>query len=239
MDEIVDDYDVDFSRVPRYSVKGGVIVESRKHPHLGLVLRNFVYMLPDWSLTIFHVEDNREFIEEILGPNHTVRLIQLKTPTIDIDYYNKLLLSEWFYRRLDTETFLVFQCDSFLRSGDIEPYLAYDYVGALWPGVGVGDKVVKVGNGGLSLRKRSVCLAILGLEEMIGHEDLPEDVFFALGLEYLPGANKCPEHIAASFSVESIYHPDPLGWHQAYKFFRGEEWDNLKRIRESKRRENL
>lgn len=241
MDQLVDDYCVDFTRVPRSATYGGVIVETRCHPFLPLVVKNFVHMLPTWGLTIFHVKSNYQYINDFLGPNHGVDLIELDVPSLTVDQYSRLLMTKEFYQMIPYPTFLIFQCDSYLRSGEIEPYLDYDYVGALWPdGMSPvvdtphGPYQIRVGNGGLSLRKKKACLEILSLPEMDDYRHYPEDVFFAIGIHFLPHANKCPEHIAGSFSVENVYHPDPLGWHRAYDYLPREEWDVLKERRLSK-----
>lgn len=223
-------FDVDFSAVPKANYSG-VIVESREHPMLELVLKNFVYMLPDWSLTIFHCCKNENFIINILGPNHTAKLVRLSSPDLDIQGYNELLTSEWFYDQIEADKILIFQCDAFIRKGNIKDFLRYDYVGAPWIGVSLevaGKKyTTQVGNGGLSLRDKETMLRIIRLPELQPHLGrVNEDVFFSIGT-LLVSCNRCSPGIAGSFSSETFFHPDSFGWHKGY-FHR--DWDVLKTI---------
>lgn len=227
----IDFFTVDFSNIPINSDKAGVIVEGRCHPMLELVLKNFVYMLPDWSLIIFHIDSNREYIDNILGPNHSVTTIQLDSQHFDVDSYNRLLKSEEFYHRIPANTILIFQCDSFIRRRDIHRFMRYSYVGAPW--VPLMREVIhddtRVGNGGLSLRNKDTMLTLLNQPEFYGlREASNEDVFFSIGMNRLQ-LNACPLDVATSFSVEQVYYPNPFGWHQVYRWL-PEHWDEFSTI---------
>lgn len=241
-----DIFDVDFSTVPRDSKYVGVIVEPRCHEMLSLVLKNFSYMMQGWSITIYHSDNNKEFIEKILGENHGVRLIRFCEDNITISEYNKLLMSKEFYQTVGGEKMLIFQCDSFIRRRNIEEFLQYDYIGAPWApnsfcegylklSVRVDKDVqvhdVIVGNGGLSLRTPSVMLEILDIVEIEDWKDkVNEDIFFAIGTYCLDHCKRCPPKIASTFSVETVYHHNPFGWHKAYNFWKGPQWEILKTI---------
>lgn len=62
------------------------------------------------------------------------------------------------YENIPTETFLIFQTDTLINpkyKDLIYEFIDYDYVGAPW--ISNGD----VGNGGLSLRKKSKMIEII------------------------------------------------------------------------------
>jgi len=224
----LDLFKVDFSKVPKGANKAGVIVDSRCHPMMELVLKNFVYMLPDWPLFIFHVEGNRQFIENILGPNHSVTMIDLGVETFDRDRYSDLLKTEGFYHHIPADTILVFQCDSFIRRRDIDRFLSYKYVGAPWmESRNLMSYKIRIGNGGLSLRNKEAMLQIIRHPSMEEFKDQPEDGFFGLGVLFLYPDHVCPIEVASAFSVESVYYPDPFGMHRAWESMNDEQWEEL------------
>lgn len=235
-----DIFDVRFDNIPISSHLEGVIVEPRIHQHLSLVLRNFRYMLPEWSLTIYHSLSNKRYIEDILGVSHRVQMICFTDDNISIEEYSKLLMSKSFWNSLRGDKILVFQTDSFIRKRCISPYLGYDYIGAPWEkgfssiyidrGNGPVIHDIEVGNGGLSLRTRKVMIDIIDLPYMERYRYLPEDIFFSIGMLCMDGVRRCPVEVARSFSVERIYHPNPFAWHKAYAYWSVREWENLKHI---------
>ena len=119
-----------------------------------------------------------------------------------------------FYDHIPTETFLIFQTDTIIFEKHkylLDFFLEYDYVGAPWDHK-VKNKIYNVGNGGLSLRKKSKMLEILETENP-NHND-PEDVFFS-----------CPQKVsihkpsfekAKLFSVEELFSPISFGCHKPW-----------------------
>ena len=113
--------------------------------------------------------------------------------------YNRLLLGSNFYERFaGYEFMLLLQTDAIVFRDDLDLWMKrpFDYVGAPWPGghelrVAVppfeGDLAqnvkVHVGNGGLSLRRNSACLALLRefpvAVEVFLQSGSSEDLFFA------------------------------------------------------------
>lgn len=239
--EIYEEYfKVTFTDIPIRSHLEGVIVEPRCHKHLSLVLKNFRYMMPEWCMTIYHSKENEGFINEILGDNHTAKMICVSDGNMTIEDYSKLLLSKSFWQNMRGEKIMIFQCDSFIRKRCIAPFLGYDYVGAPWTddfltigierdGKTIFHKVI-VGNGGLSLRTRSIMLRIINLTCMDQYRQLPEDVFFSIGMLILTDVRRCPPEIARSFSVETVYHNNPFGWHKAYAYWKDDRWNTIKTI---------
>lgn len=234
--------------LPMYSQYAGVIVEPRCHPDLELVLRNFAYMLPNWSLYIYHSKHNEDYVKRICDYATNVHYICFTDDNIGIEEYNKLLLSTEFYHSIDAQKILVFQTDSLIRKKGIESYLQYDYVGAPFhhhmrhrnPIIIDNEYIVPVGNGGISLRTKDVMIRLLETylpkfttlcsQGKIGSN---EDLFFMYAMHVDEDVHKCPLDVAITFSVESLFYLDPLCWHKPYAAFGDSEigrryWDAIK-----------
>ena len=197
------------SKVRYPSDRSAVIVEMRRHPHLSYVLRNIVYFLDQsWGLHIFHGTDNERFVKEIVSGWGDVRLTNLKRKNLTKEDYSLLLTSPEFWLGIESEHILLFQTDSILRRTGIERFLGYDYVGAPWKSE---DTPAVGGNGGFSLRRRSAMLEILG-KDRGDISRIPEDIYFCTRMAE-GGFNVAPKEVALEFSVEELFHPDPLGTH--------------------------
>ncbi len=200
--------------VPKYKIRYpkdrcAVIVELRKHPHLSYILRNIMYFLDQsWGLHIFHGTENEAFIKQIVEDWGEVLLTNLKKESFSKKDYNRLLTSIDFWNELQSEHILIFQTDSILRKRGIEEFLQYDYVGAPWISA---DSPEAGGNGGLSLRRRSVMLEILKRHSSNYLED-QEDIFFCKKLA-LGKYNVAPREVGMKFSVEEVFYHDPVGTH--------------------------
>lgn len=140
-----------------------IIIEPRSHPALEFVLNNFTTNLnDDWGFIIFHGNLNYEYIINIISkiPNYNIRikLINLNIDNLTIEMYNNLLKNINLYENIPTETFLIFQTDALINpkyKDLIYEFINYDYVGAPW------SFNNNVGNGGLSLRKKSKMIDII------------------------------------------------------------------------------
>jgi hypothetical protein len=172
-------------------------------------------MLPnDWKILVMHGTDNMEFVVQILSKlpmDRFLPCIQMEVSNLNLRQYNMMLMCSPFYEKIPTERMLVFQTDSIILEPDkLDAFLKYDYVGAPW-------KDGKVGNGGLSLRKKSKML------EICRRGPLPEneDIYFCVchgGSLYRPRAEE-----AKQFSVETIFYDRPFGIHAPWKWLSGEE----------------
>lgn len=204
-----------------------VIIEPRQHKALSFVLKNFSDNLSDeWNIIIMHGNNNLEFINNILDTElseykEKIHLDNLNVDNLTIQDYNRLLFTEDFYKKIPTEIFLIFQTDSMICPNDkhrINDFLQFDYVGAPWTSGSVG-------NGGLSLRKKSNSLkkirnCILNGEDS-GH--LNEDIFFS--------DDKCeslskPDFEAAKlFSNETVYSEYSFGVHKPWPYLSKEDME--------------
>ena len=155
----------------------------------------------------------------------------------DVDSYNKLVTSCEFYERfISYKYMLIYQLDAFVFRDNLEYFcsLGYDYIGAPWiQPVGLcrfKNKIyhLKVGNGGLSLRRVKACIEVLKENNDIlseWHEN--EDLFFAYcGYAKPKKFRIAPVNVAMKFSFESsvrkVYKKNnynlPLGCHAWMKY---------------------
>jgi len=204
-----------------------VIIEPRKHNALEFVLENFVENLSrDWDFIIFHGNLNEDYIVKILNSNSIlkknldrIKLINLNVDNLTINEYSNLLVSKDFYKDIPTEIFLIFQTDSIICKGNknlINKFLEYDYAGAPWP-----DKVV--GNGGMSLRRKSKMIEIM---EGCPYSNQPEDIYFS---------KACPEitrsvpdfEDAKEFSIETVFNDKSFGVHKPWPYLKDHDYTNV------------
>ncbi len=193
-----------------------VIIEPRKHKALAFVLENFLENLSEeWGFLIFHGLQNKEFVQDIIDNQLTeykhriINLIQLEVDNLTIDQYNVICKSANFYRCIPTELFLLFQIDTIILKQNkdlINDFLEYDYVGAPWIN-GV------VGNGGLSLRRKSKMIEVCNTVNPKYTEN--EDNYFCYQID-VP-LNKPHFYKAQEFSVETVFYQKSFGIHAPWK----------------------
>jgi hypothetical protein len=193
-----------------------IILEPRKHAALEFVLRNFLDNLqPTWAIQIYHGTENELWLKDLLESKFNSPRIFIKNLGVanleTSQAYSKILTTRSFIEEIPTETFLVFQTDSMINpkyKNILEKFMNYHYVGAPWPWVHL-----KVGNGGLSLRKRSAMLKII---DTLGLYEGPyEDQYYSVGCIRIK-ANVPNWEEAREFSIEQIYHPYSFGMHKSW-----------------------
>ena len=200
-----------------------VIIEPREHKAFQFVLENFVENLSNsWNIIIFHGNKNINYINNIIKSSkvltqnlNRIKLINLNVDNLTIKEYNNLLISRDFYKNIPTEIFLIFQTDSIICESNkslINNYLTYDYVGAPWK-----DK--SVGNGGLSLRKKSKMLEIIN---NCPYSNENEDIYFSRACSSTK-INIPTFDIAKHFSVETVYDDLSFGVHKPWRYIKKED----------------
>jgi hypothetical protein len=218
-----------------------IIIEPREHKALDYVLTNFYNNLSDeWQIIVFHGINNTDYVKNIINKfnKKRIKLINLNVNNLTIQEYCKLFYNKWLYNNIPTETFLVFQIDTLIcpqYKHLINDFLKYDYVGAPW-GEEMLKEIIKVyggkdsvGNGGLSIRKKSKMLEILN-KYSTRHKDgwlINEDVFFSIHTKNKPTADE-----AKNFSIEYIYNDKAFGVHKAYKYVKLNWFPELKVLEE-------
>jgi hypothetical protein len=201
-----------------------VIVEPREHKAFEFVLQNFLENLSDeWAILIMHGNKNINYINNIIHKKlaknkNRITLINLKVDNLTIDDYNNLLVSEDFYNNIPTEIFLIFQTDTIIckeNKGLINNFLQYDYVGAPW-------KDHRIGNGGLSLRKKSKMIEKI---RKCKYNNQNEDLFFANSCYNI---KKPTFEDSKYFSIESMINDKSFGVHKPWNNLKKDELDYLK-----------
>ena len=193
------------------SVFTAVIVEPRRHPALAFVLKNMATWLPDgWKILVFHGNTNGEFVQDIIEdmefPSRFLKPISLDVDNLTIAQYNSMMMSSAFYKCIPTETMLIFQTDTMiLEPTYLSAFLSYDYVGAPWKSGGVG-------NGGLSVRKKTKMLTIT---QTVMPFQSNEDVYFAF--QTIIPLLKPSFQEAQKFAVETVFYEQPFGIHAPWK----------------------
>ena len=257
--------------VPTRPPHAAVLLEPRNLPTLTLVIQNVLDTLPAnlFEVVILHGDQNSARLREHFSDHPRVRLHQLIEGNMTRQDYNRLVKDRTLYEEEhgvlgQFDGLLFFQADTVLcgTGTDVADFLPYGYVGAPWGArVGRGNGFacaclrdqslprfrVRVGNGGLSLRRRKSVLAVIDRWGPVsGHMPFNEDVWFACGVAALsehsgePGDDNyspnplAPVEIARRFAVESIpvsaaadSSQPPFGVHKPWKFLSKPEMQTL------------
>jgi len=196
-----------------------IIVEPRRHRALQFVLNNFYENLSnDWNIILFHGNQNEQFSRNIINKfsnKDRIKMINLNVDNLTIPQYNNLFMNDKsFYDNIPTETFLVFQTDTMIfprYKNYINSFLKYDYVGAPWPHKPRNNQ--NVGNGGLSLRKKSKMLEIMDKDP---NKNCNEDVYFSCS-NYV-SLYKPSFEDAKYFSIEMVFSNQSFGCHKCWLY---------------------
>ena len=163
-----------------------VVIPTFNHaPLLKIALQSVIAQtFINWEAIVVNNFSTDATVEVVESFNDSrIKLINLGIDNLTLNDYNNLLKSSKFYNFIPTETFMIFQTDSMILpkyKHYINYFLNYDYVGAPW-----NNKLV--GNGGLSIRKKSKMLEIINIENkkkrfylMDKNKNINEDGFFSL-----------------------------------------------------------
>jgi len=213
--------------------KVAVIVEPRNLNVISDLLVWMVHLLSPkgWHVIVYHGNLNLELVRST-SVSHLIEFRSLDKDNLTIQDYSNLLKTIEFWELIRFENILIFQTDSVLLDNNLDEFLKYDFVGAPFTEECVKLYNVKqpVGNGGLSLRKRTAMLKVLSL-----HKKYPriirrrfhnfEDVFFTNYPLYIM---VCPtKEVAMDFSVECIWHNNPKGYHKPWLYLEKEKMDQV------------
>ena len=221
-----------------------VIVEPRMDPLLIKIIDHFIAVLPTqlWNFVVYCGNLNVSMLRGIYSNNSRVKLIHLPINNLTRESYSRLLLYAEFYMSIPSEHFLIFQMDTCLNQksvGFLEKLLTYDYVGAPWKkkikSLTEPTTINRVGNGGLSLRKKSTMIKVCQMIERTPkyhylwrhHED--QVICSVLHSRLISGMIRIPDvDIAKKFAVESIFYPEPVGIHQAWRWLNPADYATLR-----------
>ena len=215
-----------------------IIIEPREHRALYFVLHNFLENLPkNWSIILFHGNQNVVYVNNIIDTQlleykQRIRLVNLNVNNLTGYEYSNILKQPYIYDYIPSDRFLIFQTDTLILKENqhlINDFLEYDYVGAPW------KMDNHVGNGGLSLRRKSKMLEIIKQNskqstiEIHGHvfhrDEIHEDIFFS----YCKNGNvyKPDFETAKRFAIETVYNDQSFGVHKPWQFLNADEWEAL------------
>jgi hypothetical protein len=214
------------------NIKETVLIEFRPLPNLEFLIRNTILKLNNWNHTIICGNINYDFIKNTCEDickniNSKINIIKLDIDNLNPSQYSQLLVSSNFWNNIKGEKILIYQEDTMLFHNNIEPFMKYDYIGAPWP-INQDDNLNGVGNGGFSLRTKSVMLKCI--EKILPHEInlgkstinyikstnstfVPEDVYFSKSMIDYKIGNVADRNTALNFSQETQKSINPLGGH--------------------------
>jgi hypothetical protein len=172
---------------------------------------------------IFHGTENEQWLREMIdsefiSDKDRIQLNNLNVSNLSWKEYNKLCSTSEFIEKIPTEQFLIFQVDTMICHSEknlIYDFLKYDYVGAPWLKTpGSNNRLDgNVGNGGLSLRRKSKMLEII--EKLQYPDGMAEDEYFCIYNKVIP-LNRPTYEEAQLFSMETVYSPRCFGLHKPW-----------------------
>lgn len=207
-----------------------VLIDFRKFPHMEFLIRNAILKLGDtWSYTVVCGNLNYDYMKQMcdkISPN--IKIIKINQDNVLPSQYSELLTSNYFWNLLSGEKIFIYQEDSMIFQNNIHSFLQYDYIGAPFL-KNQNDTPNSVGNGGLSLRSKSIMLQIINtlplhktkfnsstLQYMkqTNSTTPPEDVYFSKNMQELAIGKIADFTTASLFSSESIHNQYSFGGHR-------------------------
>lgn len=224
--------------VQQHLHKETIFIEFRVLPHCEHIIRNCLDKLgSDWSHTVVCTKQCSEFYTNMCSRiNPNIRIVAIDVlPTHNA--YNNLLLTVDFWELFHGEKLLLYQSDSYIFASLAPVFLSYDYIGAPYSLKPHQQQILaplQVGNGGLSLRSKSVMIATLKCVQLQnqlqpikytnnvkrykkkrGLDHIPEDIVFSQNIQRFALGTIPPYDLALQFCGDSVFHKDvmPFGMH--------------------------
>ena len=212
---------------PRDSDRFAVIIEPRIHMDLEYVMRNVMHFLGGgWGLMIFSGTANNNYVQSLVENWGDVVIYKLDFENLTRHQFRNLRKNSDFWAQIPGEFLLCFETDSILCRHGIDNFLEYDYIGAPWVESVAPSPRVRVGNGGLSLRRKSTMIDICESVKVDRIES--EDAFFSIHLNLNKDRYNLPSiEEAMRFSSETLYAENPLGIHAAWKYLETDQFQSI------------
>lgn len=213
-----------------------VVIETQMTANLIPLMLHFSSVLgPTWTVVLFTLEEgwtepsSPSFRRAVKAGRFEIRFLPPHTILTDSGSVSRFLTSPWIWEQVErAPRILLFQTDSIIcsRSGKaVEDFFDYDFVGAP-----IDEKFGKGYNGGLSLRNPALFLSVVRDSNFAASGAEFEDQWFYSELKARAdrgmGVNLPGQDVAKTFSVETIYYDQPLGYHQA-KRWQSENMDQV------------
>ena len=192
-----------------------VLIEYRKFPHVEFLIRNMILKLGNkWSYTVVCGTENYHFMLEIcekISPN--IHVIQTSYSNLNQSEYSRFLTTMNFWNLLKGEKILIYQEDSIIFKNNVEDFLVFDFIGAPFPKL-QNDTPNNVGNGGLSIRSKSI------MEKIIETISVDSTIFNSSTIEYMKNVNLTfpPEDVYFSKNMQEYNIGKVAEWNDAFHF---------------------
>ena len=205
-----------------------VLMEFRPLLHLEFIIKNTIRKIGNkWSHTIVCGNLNYDFIVNICKDINNIKIIKLNYDNMNVNEYSLFIKKIDFWNMFYGKKLLLYQEDTFVFKTNIDDFINWDYIGASFP-IEHNVNSHHVGNGGFSIRTKSVLCDIIKLRMMINDpndDNLNEDVYFTkFMIEYNIGKLANIEE-ANKFSCEYFITDDALGSHNFVSF--NYKWKSL------------
>jgi hypothetical protein len=163
-----------------------------------------------------------------------IKIIKLEFNNINIDQYNELLTSAFFWNLFIGSKILLWQEDSCIFGSNINDFIKWDYIGSPWLR---NDNLYGVGNGGFSLRSKSIMIEIINKikpENTITYynyplKTIPEDVYFTTNMIKFNIGKLAYKNEANKFSSEQYILNEAFGGHNFFSY--NKNWKDLMNLR--------
>jgi len=198
-----------------------VLIEFRPLLHLEFLVLNTIRKVGNkWSHTIVCGNLNYDFIVDFCKDIKNIRIIKLDYDNLTVKECERLTKTLDFWNLFNGKKLLFYHEDTFMFKTNIDDFIEWDYIGASFP-IEHNVNSHHVGNGGFSIRTKSVLCDIIKLRIMENNpndDNLNEDVYFAkFMLEYNIGSLANVEE-ANKFACEYFITNDSFGSHNFVNF---------------------
>ena len=209
--------------IPTFNLNGKLIIcliEYRIMEEIEYVINAVlqVYDSNEIGLAIVHGTNNSKYVQELFGHWKNILFINTGHDNLNRGTYSALLKMPTFWENfMNWSHILIYQTDALIIRKIDELYFEYDYIGAPWKNFNNWKKH-NGGNGGFSLRNVNNMIKVCEKFRNINFEKLPknnEDGYFCDQdlLKFIPESDL---ELHKAFSMETSYHPRPVGIHQLY-----------------------
>jgi len=207
-----------------------VLIEYRKFPHMEFLIRNAIFKLgKKWSYTIICGTQNYDYMVKMCDNiSSNINIIETPYSNLNQSEYSKFLTTIEFWDLLHGEKILIYQEDSIIFKTNVENFLCFDFIGAPFPKE-QNDTQNNVGNGGLSIRTRSIMKKIIetkSVESTVFNSSTllymknmkmnfpPEDIYFSKNMQELGIGVVADWNDAFLFSTESVCNANSFSGHK-------------------------
>jgi len=228
-------YFIKFVELPKFkknSLFEAVLIEFRNLPHIEFTIRNAIIKLgSEWCHTIICGIQNHSLVENICkNISCKIKIIKLEFDNLTQSEYSEFLTTMDFWNLLKGEKILIYQEDSIIFKTNIYDFIDFDFIGAPFA-KNSNDTPNCVGNGGLSLRSKSIMIEVIKKKhpldcnynnstidymKQVNLEFPPEDVYFSKVMQENIIGIVANWNDAFQFSSETVFNENSFGAHKIW-----------------------